>query len=111
LTIPEIHALLAHYPAGVTARALALQACGPDTGERNRNGKPLYGFKVRAFTGFLGMLAARGEVIRRGNLYFPRARHAPPALVAPPPAAPPLPPPGWYATEYGPRWWDGQMWR
>jgi hypothetical protein len=89
--------LVAEYPAGVSGTELARRACRASVPNA----------KTRAFAGFLGMLAARGEIIRRGNLYFPRVSSA----AAAPPLPPQAPPPGWYPTAYGPRYWDGSIWR
>jgi hypothetical protein len=102
MTQGEICDLLAQYPGGITATALARQACGPATDDR-------YGFRVRAMAGYLGVLARRGVVIKRGNMYFPRAPYAAQPSAAGT-AAPQMPPPAWYPTPHGPRYWDGAKW-
>lgn len=92
MTIDEIRAVVAQFPSGATARDVAIQRWGAPTP-----------YQSRAIAGYLGLLAARGMVIRRGRHYFPSAEQQPAIAAALPPAA-------WYATPLGPRWWDGARW-
>jgi len=92
LSYAETLRLVSQYPTGATATELARRACGAAETPKKR----------RAFAGFLGLLAARGVISKRGGLFFP-------AVIRGAPSAP-MPPPGWYPTPHGPRYWDGLRW-